>query len=266
MAKKHTRFQDTVNGRISLLFFYLLAFAGVLWTERFARYRYDYIFRPMLPWLLPILFGITAVFFIILFSKWHKGGKQDSGGLFSVSFLMLLPLPLMAGFLLPWLTLFGNGLQFFRLATELVFYATLGGFAGYIGYYKSHPAAAVMAGATTLNCLALFYFYDRFLSPTAFILNSGNTGLGAQTVALILAGLVVLATLAALLFNRKPRFYTRPFAFMLPSAFTLILLAVTAATISTLNVVIVRWLIFGGMGSMLLWYILWCVLKKKKML
>lgn len=266
MAKKHTRFQDTVNGRISLLFFYLLAFAGILWVERFARYRYDYIFRSMLPWLLPVLFGITAAFFIFLLIKWIKGGKQDSGSLFSVSFLMLLPLPLMAGFLLPWLTLFGSGLQFFRLATELVFYAALGGFAGYIGYYKAHPAAAVTAGTITLNCLALFYFYDRFLSPTAFILNSGNEGLGEKTVALILAGIVVLGTLVALLFNRKPQFCARPLTFMLPTTLTLVLLAVTAVTAATLRIVIVRWLVFGGMGSMILWFLVWCLLKKKKVL
>lgn len=261
MAKKQPKFQDIINGRISLLFFYLLLFAGVLWAERFARYRYDYIFRSMLPWLLPVLFALAAVAFTVLLALWLKGGKKDSGKLISLSFSLLLPIPLMAGFLFPWLTLFANGLQFFRLATELVFYAALGGFAGYIAYYKVCPAAAWMAGAATLDILALFYFYDRFLAPSSFILNTAEFGyLPGWAVALCLAGAVLLGCLMLRIVHSKKKL--QPWHYLLPGALTVAVLLLNAWI--PFEILPIRCMIYGSMALIGLWFLAWCILKKKK--
>ncbi len=265
MTRKEHRFQETVNGRISLLFIYLLLFGGLLWLLRTARYRYDLIFRKMLPWLMPILFIVATGAFLLLLIRWIKGGKKDTARLFSPSFTLLLPIPLMAAFLFPWLTHFTVGFQFFRLATELIFYGAVGAYAGYIGYYKADHSAPLLAGATTLNCLALFYFYDRFLSPASFILNTEEFGyLHDTTVAGILAGMVAAVHLVLWIYCSKKVPALKPGVFLPAAVFTLLLLPVTAFV--PMKIFLVRWLIFGGMGLMSLWYMVWCVLKHKKIL
>lgn len=261
MAKKHVKQQDIINGRISLLFFGLLLYAGLLWLIRQARYRYDLIFRPMLPWLMPICFGAVAIAFLVLLILWLKGGRKESGKLISLPFLLSLLIPLMAAFFFPWLTLFANGLQFFRLATEVLFYAALGGFIGYIGSAKCGPAAGWLASAFTLDILALFYFYDRFLSPTSFILNTQEFGYMADwAVALILMGVAALWNLAVLLLTRKAG-ELKGWALLLPAALTLLLLGLTAFI--PFGITPLRCMIFGGIGLIFAWYIAWCALKNK---
>ncbi|MBQ8892834.1 MAG: hypothetical protein IJ043_00315 [Clostridia bacterium] len=261
MAKKSIKKQDIINGRISLLFFYLLLLAGLLWLERFARYRYDLILRPMLPWLLPVLFGVAAAGFAVLLILWIKKGRKDSEKLFSLSFTLLLPIPLMAAFLLPWLADLAPGFQFFRLATDLVLYAAIGGFAGYIGYYTVGKPAAWLAAASTLDILALFYFYERFLTPSSFILNTSEFGyLPDFVVGLILMGVVAAANLLLQLFKCG----LRPYTFLLPAGLAVILLGLNA--LISFGITPIRWMIFGGMALIGVWYITWCVLKKKNIL
>lgn len=263
MTTKHTKKTDIINARISLLFFYLLLFAGVLWLERFARYRYDLIFRPMLIWLLPALFGVAAIAFTVLLILWIKKGKTDSNKVFSLPFLLLLPIPLMVGFLAPWLTLFTTGLQFYRLATEVVFYAALGGYIGYIGYYKVGSSALVAAEVYTLDILALFYYYDRFLSPSSFILNTDEFGyLDGWVVALILMAAVLAGNLIALPLSAKTAPKLHPLALLLPGGLALLLLAVNG--FFALPLLAVRIMIFGSITLIAAWFILWCVLKKRK--
>ncbi len=263
MKKKHAKKLDIINGRISLLFFGLLLFAGVLWLERLARYRYDLIFRPMLIWLLPVLFGLTVAAFAVLMILWLKDGKKKDENLVDLRFFMALTIPLMAAFLFPWLTLFTTGLQFFRLATELVFYAALGGYAGYIGYHKVGSSAALLAGTLTLNILALTYYYERFLSPSSFILNTEEFGyLDGWIVALMLIAAVVAGNLLALLINRKQKVKLHPWAVLLHAGLTVVLLAVNA--IFSLSILLIRIMIFGGITFMIAWYIAWCIHKKRK--
>lgn len=265
MAKKDFKYQDIINGRISLLFFMLLALAGLLWAERFARYRYDYIFRQMLPWLLPVLFGISAAAFGLLLFLWLKNGRKKGNRLFSLSFVLCLLAPFPAAFLFPWLTLFANGLQFFRLATELVLYAAVGYFTGYVGYYKAGPAAAPAAGLITLNILCLYYYYERCLSPSTFILNTAEFGyLPNWALALICAGIMAAGTLFALLLNRRCSAPAGAVCLIAPSAFSLILIGV--GSIPALPILAVRILIFGGIGLLAVWYLLWCLLRKGKIL
>ncbi len=263
MSTKHTKKADIINGRISLLFFYLLIFAGLLWAERFARYRYDLIFRPMLIWLLPALFGAAAIAFIALLVLWIKGGKKDNGKLFSPGFLLLLPIPLMAGFLLPWLTLFLNGLQFFRLATELIFYATLGGYIGYIGYYTVGSSALAAAAVFTWDILSLFYFYDRFLSPASMILNTEDFGyMDAPLAAILLIVAVAAGNLAALPFRKKCNPKLPASAILLPAGLTVLTLGVNG--FFHLPLLAVRLMIFGSIGLIILFYIVLNILKKRK--
>ena len=264
MAKKNFKKHEIINSRISLLFFYLPVLAGVLWLERFARYRYDLILRHWLPWLLPTLFGAATLTFIGLLFLWRRK-KQENDRVFSLSFLMLLPLPLMAAFLLPWLADFMPGWQFFRLACELVFYASLGGFAAYIAYYKVGQSAAPMGGVLTVDILVLFYFYDRFLSPSSFILNTQEFGyLPDETVALILVALTAAVHLTLHVTTRKLQPALRPAEQFVPAALTALLLLLNAFL--PLGITPIRWMIFGGMSAIGVWFWVWCLLKKKNIL
>ncbi len=265
MSKKHLKKQDIINGRISLLFFCLLLFGGLMWLVRAARYRYDLIFRPMLIWLLPVLFGAAAIAFTVLLILRLRKGRPAEPKLVDLSFFLALTVPLMAAFLFPWLTLFANGLQFYSLATELVFYATLGGFIGYIGCAKVGNIALLPAVGTTLNILALYYFYARHLSPTSFFLNTEEFHyLDGWVIGLLLIALVAVAHLAALLLLKKTVKALPAWSLLLPAGLTAALLAVHSFI--ELSILPVRITVFGGMGLIGVWYVAWCVLKKRKKL
>ncbi|MBR6793317.1 MAG: hypothetical protein IKM48_03030 [Clostridia bacterium] len=262
---KHTKNQDTVNGRISILFFGLLLFGGLLWLIRSARYRYDLIFRPMLIWLLPALFGAVAIVFGVLLAVWIRKGRPRSDKLVDLPLLIGLTVPLMAAFLLPWLTLFLNGLQFFSLATELVFYAALGGYIGYIAYCKLGSVVILPAAGMTLNVLTLYYFYSRHLSPTSMFLNTEEYHyLSGQATGLLLIALLLLTHVAAGLLLRKSVKALPAWAFYAPAGLTVILLALHAFI--ELAILPIRITVFGGMGLIVLWFILWSLLKKRKKL
>lgn len=263
MASKHTKKYDIINGRISLLFFGLLLYAGLLWLIRAARYRYDLIFRPMLIWLLPVCFGLSAAAFGILLFLWLRSPTKETPKMMDLSFFLALTVPLMAAFLFPWLTLFTKGVQFFRLATELVFYATVGAYVGYIGYTRLKTPALLMAAGATLNSLCLYYFYDRFLSPSSFILNTAEFGyLSEWAVGLLLIALITLSHLAGLLVFKKTVRTLPSWALLLPAGLTIVVLALTAFL--QLPLLAVRIAVFGTVGLTVLWYPVWCFLKKRK--
>lgn len=263
MSNKNIKKQDIINGRISLLLFALLLFGGLLWLIRTARYRYDLIFRPMLIWLLPVLFGCAAIAFAVLLILWRKGGKKKSEKLIGLPLLMGLMIPLMAAFLFPWLTLFLKGLQFFRLATELVFYAALGAYIGYLSHTRLGNQAIFTTASSTLQILVLYYFYDRYLAPSSLILNTAEFGyLDGKVVSLILIALITLLHLGALLFFRKTVEKLPAWMLLLPAGLTLIILAVTAFI--RLPLLAVRITVFCGMGFIALWYLLWYLLKLRK--
>lgn len=276
MAKQKFRKQDLINGRISLLFFWLLALGGLLWLESKARYRYDLVVRHWLTWLLPTLFGVAALLFGVLLFFWFKGGKKESKRLFSLPFLMILPLTLMAAFILPWLMDLMPGWQFFQLGTKLVFYAAFGGFIGYIGYYNVGKSAGAMAAALTLDALLLFYFYDRFLAPSSWILNTSEFGyLPAGGVAIIMAAVILAVHLAVYFLLRKEKPKIRPVELLLPGLVAILALAMNTALPKLVSLfggtdpfgmTAIRWMIFGTIGAIGVWYIVWCVLKKKNIL
>lgn len=265
MAKKQLNQKETAVGRISLLLFWLILFWGILRLERLAHYRKDLILHQWTPWLLPTLFGVALLGFVILLFLWIKGGKKESTAFFSLPFLMIFPLTLAIGFLVPWLMNFMPGMQFFRLGARLVFYAAVGGYVGYIGYYLLGKNAAPMAAALTADCLALFYFYTRFLSASSFILNTAEFGyLPAGWAAAILIALLAAVHLLLWLPTRKQKPALRPLEFFLPGGIAALLLVLNA--VIPFGITPIRWMIFGGIGAITLWYIAWCLLKKKHIL
>ena len=276
MANKHAKKQDVINGRISLLFFWLVVLAGILWLERFSRYRYDLILRHWLPWLLPLLTVAAAGCFAFLLIRWIKKGKPCTDRLFTPTFVMLFPATLAIAFFLPWVMDFIPGWQFFRLGCELALFGFIGGYIGYISHCFVGRIAIPMAAALTADVLVLYYTYKRFLSPGSFILNTAEFGYltaeGAAALLLIAAGAV---TLLALLAGRKEPKGLKTWTLLLPWLLTVAALAVPVylpVVLGWFNVAdpfginAVRGMVFGSLGAVSFWFILWSVLKKKNIL
>lgn len=265
MAKHQLKKNEIINSRITILFFHTLLIGAVLWAENFARYRYDYILRGMLPWLLPAALLCSIGVLGILIYRYFKQKQPREGAIFSLPFGIYMAIPFPAAFLFPWLTLFGKGLQLYKLAVLLVFLGVIGYFIAYVLYHKVRPAAALLAWEITANALALTYFYRMYLSPSRYILLGEEFGyLPIWSVALILCGLIAVALLITLVLAKNKAFSLRSNALLLPAALSVVLLLATTFLDAWLSGLWIRILIFGGIGLMVLWLIIQCVLLKLK--
>ncbi len=266
MAKRELKKTEIITTRISILFFHTLALCGLLWAENFARYRYDYIFRNMLPWLLPILAAAGMALLAYLTVCYFRKGRAAEKKVLSPSFGIYLALPLPALFFFPWLTHFGEGLQLFKLALSLVFYGLVGYFIAFILYHNIKPAAALLTFSITGNALLLTYFYKMYLAPSRYILLGAEYGyLTPWGMAALLAGILIALTVLCVLLAGNGALRLPKSAVLLPAGLTLLLLILPLALDSLLSGVLMRSLIFGGIGLQGLWLAMVCVwLKIKK--
>lgn len=263
MAKHSSKKGEIRNSRISLMFFQTLLLSLLLWAENFAYYRFDYIFRGMLPWFLPIAVALSTALLVYLILRCKK--KVEPKQVFTPEFLVLLVLPLPAIFFFPWLSSFGKGLQLFKMAIILVFLGVLAYFIGYLLYHLIRPAAALLCGVVTANALALTYFYRMYLSPARYILNAAEFGyLPIWGAALILCGILGILLLIALYINRRKPFTLAKPVLVGPAGLTALLLIGLTIADPWLSGSVIRILIFGGIGLMILWLILQCVFLSMK--
>ena len=267
MARRELKKNEIITTRTSILFFHTLALCGLLWAENFARYRYDYIFRNMLPWLLPVLaaagLGLLCWLVIGYFRKSDRGETK----VLSAPFRIYLALPLPMLFLFPWLTLFGNGLQLFKLSLTLLLYGLLGYFIAFILYHSIKPAAALLTYAVCGNALILTYFYKMYLAPSRYILLGAEYGyLTPWGMAVILVAILAVLTGVCFFLARADALRLPKKAVLAPAGLTLLLLILPLALDSLLSGVAMRAIIFGGIGLQVLWLIgtcVWMKLKKK---
>lgn len=265
MAKHSSKKGEIRSTRITLMFFQTLLLSLLLWAENSAYYRFDYIFRGMLPWFLPIasILSITLLIFLVQRCKRQKGNEPTQ--VFSPAFKVLLALPLPAIFLFPWLSDFGKGLQLFKLSVLLVFLGVVAYFIGYLLYHWIRPAAALLCGSIAANALALTYFYRMYLAPSRYILNAAEFGyLPIWATALILCGILGILLLVALYINRRKTFTLAKPILVAPAGFTLLILLFTTIADPWLSGTWIRILIFGGIGLMVGWLIFNCILFKLK--
>ncbi len=265
MAKHSSKKNEIRSSRISLMFFQTLLLSLLLWAENFAYYRFDYIFRGMLPWFLPIATFLSIALLVFLVQRRKRQTETEQMRVFSPAFGVVLALPLPAIFLFPWLASFGKGLQLFKLAVLLVLAGVVSYFIGYLLYQLVRPAAALLCGSIAANGLALTYFYRMYLSPSRYILNAAEFGyLPIWATALILCGILGILLLIVLYINRAKAYPLAKSIFVAPAGFTaLLLIAVTIAD-PWLSGLWIRILIFGGIGLQVLWLIINCVLLKIK--
>lgn len=263
MAKHSSKKGEIRNTRTSLMFFHTLLLSLLLWAENTAYYRFDYIFRGMLPWFLPIAsaLSIALLVWLILLSK--KEPEQPK--VFAPKFLTLLALPLPALFFFPWIASFGKGLQLFKMAIILVFLGVVAYFIGYLLYHLLRPAAALLCGAIAANALALTYFYRMYLSPARYILNAAEFGyLPIWGAALVLCGILGVLLLVALYINRAKLLKLAKPVLVAPTGLTALLLMGLTIADPWLSGLWIRILLFGGIGLMVLWLIIQCVFLSMK--
>lgn len=263
MAKHSAKKNEIRSSRLTLSFFHCLLLCGLLWLENFAYYRFDYIFRGMLPWILPIAFLLSSALLVVLL-RFKR--KDETPKVFSKGYLTYLALPLPALFLFPWLASFGKGLQLYKIAVILLLIGVIAYFIGFLLYQLIRPAAVLLCSVITANAMALTYFYRMYLSPARYILNAEEFGyLPAWAAALILCGILGIFLLGALYFNHLKHWVQKPLL-VAPTAFTALLLLFTTVADPWLSGSWIRILLFGGIGLMVLCLILHCVwlcLKKK---
>ena len=266
MAKRKLKRSEIIATRTSILFFHTLVLCGLLWAENFARYRYDYIFRNMLPWLLPILAAAGVGLLSWLVAGYFRKSDRGETKVLTAPFRIYLALPLPMLFFFPWLTLFGNGLQLFKLSLTLLFYGLLGYFIAFILYHSIKPAASLLTYALCGNALILTYFYKMYLAPSRYILLGAEYGyLTPWGMAAVLAGILAALTVLCLLLAGNGALRLPKKAVLLPAGLTLLLLVLPLALDSLLSGVAMRVIIFGGIGLQGLWLIGSCAwLKIKK--
>ncbi len=265
MAKHSSKKGEIRSTRITLMFFQTLLLSLLLWAENSAYYRFDYIFRGMLPWFLPMA-SILSIALLIYLTQYRKRQKDaEKPQVFSPAFAIILALPLPAIFLFPWLSTFGKGLQLFKLSVLLVFWGVMAYFIGYLLYQLIRPAAALLCGSIAANALALTYFYRMYLSPSRYILNAEEFGyLPGWAVALILCGILGILLLVALYISRAKTYALAKPILIAPAGFTVLILLFTTIADPWLSGQWIRILIFGGIGLMIGWLIFHCILFKLK--
>ncbi len=253
------------SSRASLLFFWCLLMIPLIYAERFARYRYDYIFRGMLPWLMPLLIALFCALFAFLLIRWWRKGRPQEQQIFSTPFILyLLAAPLLA-LLFPYLVLNALGLNVFKLVTDLVLFSFFGYFAAYLLYYIVKPSMAALAVLVTLcGALTGFYFRFYFSASSPMLTTNEYHYLPAWSAALILGGiLLALLLLWRLLprFRALSRFRLSFLQTLLPPALSLIFLSLA---LFWLPGIVLSGLFFGQLALQILWLALFVALKKMK--
>ena len=266
MAKHAKNNLEILSARISLVFFNCLLMGLLLYAERFARYRYDYVFRRMLPWLMPLLIFIAAAVFAVLLFRYYRGKKQAESRIFTIPFILyLLVAPLMA-LIFPYLVLTGVGLNVFKLVTFLVFCAYLDYFTAFVVYYTLNPALSALCWLITADCVAFCYYFELYFSASAPIMNAPEYHyLSPKACMPVVTGILLTVYLIWLTGCRFSRFRVFRLSWYIPA----VPLALTACALAvlaffSLSSVVKTALYYGTLGAMVLWFIMICVIKKKK--
>ncbi len=262
MAKKNSNKIDIQNGRISVLFFFEVLMCLFLWAERTARYRYDLIFRQILPWLLPVLLAASLIGFLYLLRKGGRA-KAEKEALFSPSFgAYLLVMPLL-GIALPLLSYFGNGLEQFKLATESAFYLLIGHFAAYLAYFLAKPALGVLAWMLSAESAIGIYFYETQLTHAAGILNAPErTHLSTPASALVHSILLVLVVLVVFLLGKVDRLKLKPLVYLVPTGLWLLFL--WSNVLFPFSFTLRKVLLLSVVGLTVVFFIFLCAAFRKK--
>ena len=238
--------------------------AGVLmWLERFANYRTDYIFRRHMGLIMPILSLLAiALFGWCLYRFLFK--KDPSQKVMGEGFALYLSIAPLMAVVLPALSLLGKHEQLFSMATELVGCALLALFLIPLFYQLCSPSAAALCAVFDIAIIFYLYFMRMYYSDTAFIMaGSDLMKLNDWGCLLLLALLSVGVYLGWLLLcKKKPHFAAPKLITALP--LLLSLCGMLTLCIHPLTLLIRTILFWGILGIQILSGLLFIFLKKRK--
>lgn len=198
--KKPAKRIKPISRRLIVLPCFCLLAGVLLWLARFARYRYQYVFRDFLPVILPAFAGAVLIAWIVLLILRLRG--KSGGAVFSTDFLLFLLGELFLVPALPCLTLFSPIPILFRIVSFLTLLLICGGAISYALWHLRAKPLGAFAGAVTLD-LAAFLFYDRlYTDPAAAILSTAR-GFPAENTAVIGSGVFLLVIFLALFLAGK---------------------------------------------------------------
>lgn len=263
MKKTNLNKQEIFTTRILILFFTCIGAGILMWLERMANYRMDYIFRHHIGLIMAILSFLALAFFGYALYQWIKRGEEEEA-VVSRGFLLYLSVAPLLATLLPALSLLGNHEQLFSMATELMGCAFIAYFLAPLLKRLRSPFAAGICVITDLAMICFIYFFRIYYSGTSFIL--AGTDLMKLTnwgCLLILALLSVGFYLGWRLLGKKNPAFSAP-AYVGAFPFLLSLLGMLTLCIHPLTPLvrtILFWSILGIEFLFGLFFILW---KKKK--
>lgn len=266
MAKHSVKNQETISGRISILFFFTLLMMGFARLLRFANDRFNLVFRGWLPWLLPILLAGCIAGLWLCRKKARKGEGEEK--LFAPAFgayLLVAPLLVMVpSALAVWLRPLFSSLEtlgLVKLASRLSVCLLIGYFIGYILYYHVKPVAGLLSYGIAAQIGVVYYYFTTQLARTTSTIApfDGLTPVSGALLAVVLAAGV---TLGMLLLSKKEDFALPKVWVWAPFFATVLFLLVTL--IFVLSFTVREYLLLGY--CLLQWILLAivCVLIRKK--
>lgn len=262
MSNAKAKKSELIIGRISILLLWSLLMGVLLWAERHAWGRRNLIFREMLPWLMPILFGVVALLLIGLAILWKKGiTRKDK--LFSIPYLVYLTAAPFTAVFLPWTAIFFPANQLFGFILDFLFVALVGYCISYPLFAKVAPAAGLLAGFSTLCAAILAGHHQIYISVANAFLDINyypDERLIASIVAVLLLVLLFILRRCA----RKNGVPLRKIALLIPFGATALLLLASAFFRWAIPVAARGWLSFGGILALALWLIVRTVYERIK--
>ncbi|MBQ7090183.1 MAG: hypothetical protein IJN82_03615 [Clostridia bacterium] len=253
MSNVKLKKSELINGRLSILLFWCLLMGALIWAERNAWGRTTLIFRGMLPWLMPVIFGAFALAIILLAVLWKRGLARKEA-LFSTPFLIYLAAAPFTIAFLPWLAIFFPATQLFGFVLDALFVALIGYFISYILFAKFSPAAGLLAGFSTLCAAVLAGHHQIYIAVNNAYLMIDRYPAEALVAPIVAAVLLILLFTLQILAAKKGA-DLKKLALLIPFGITALLLLTSAYFRSLIPVAARGWLAFGGIIAIALWLI-----------
>lgn len=248
--------------RATILIFWCAFLSLLLLAENFAHYRYDYIFRRYLPYVLPVLAGLALAGLILAVALMLCRKGEPSAKVIDLPFTVYLLIPLVMTFGLPACVMSGVGLNIFKLTTQLIFYFLIGYTLAYLLYYLRHPAAGAHTIMGTLFGLVPICFYIVYCSPSAPIMMSVQYAyLTPVAAAFVFSAALLLAELMHLFLGKiKKRFRQPIWCSIVP--FILSVITLFGLVFLPLNSDAFAGLAYGNLALQAAFLVVACLLKK----
>ena len=263
MSKTKLNKQEIFTTRMLILLMACIGAGGLMWLERMANYRMDYIFRHHMGLIMPLLSILVLALFIIVLIRWLKR-EEEEACVMSRGFALYLSVAPLLAVLLPALSLLGKHEQLFSMATELMGIAFIAYFLAPLFYILRSPAAAGLCVLTDLAVIFFVYFFRIYYAGTSFFLAGSDLMQLTDWGCFLIMTLLSVGLYCGWLFlcKKKPAFATHRVFGLLP--FSLGLAAMLTLCIHPFTALVRTILFWSVLGLQTLFGIIFIFQKRKK--